>query len=50
MLKCIGKHIVQISNRPVIRLNPVPVGHPASVSSSGPVSKNLAGFLPEVSS
>ena len=39
-------------NRPDIRLNPVPAGYPASISgsSSGPVSKNFAGFLPDFSS
>ena len=37
-------------NRPDIRLNPVPAGYPASISSSGQVSKNFAGFVPDFSS
>ena len=42
----------EIRNRPVIRLNPVPAGYPASISSSGsgPVSNNFAGFLQDFSS
>ena len=36
-------------NRPDIRLNPVPAGYPASISGSGLVSENFAGFLPDTS-
>ena len=37
-------------NRLDIWLNPVPAGYPASISGSGPVSGNFAGFLPDISS
>ena len=43
---------LHIRNRPDIRLNPVPAGYRALISSSGsgPVSKNFDGFLTDFSS
>ena len=46
IFRVISLHIDSLRrNRLDIRLNPVTAGYPASISGSGPVSENLAGYL-----